>query len=379
MTRMSNLESLRSILRITLAEGVGPVLFRRLTQAFDGIDEALEAGPKQWSKVKGIGPKILAGLEAVSDATIDEELALADKLGVTFLMADDECFPPSLKQLVDCSPLLYVRGRLIRTDATAIGVVGSRNCTHYGLEQASRFGGLLGQAGFTVASGGARGIDTSAHRGALDAGGRTVAVMGCGLATLYPPENVDLFDRMVTEDRGAIISELPLRTEIRAGHFHSRNRIISGMSLGVLVVEAARRSGSLITARQAAQQNREVFAIPGHVDSPLSAGTNELIREGAILTTCLEDMLEHLGPVGETIQGQIDDEAPAPDALPANLAPTELTLLTALKTGGAMHIDALTSHTGLESGVVISAMTMLVLKGHIAQQPGNVFAFKSRS
>ncbi len=300
-------------------------------------------------------------------------------MGVTLLTADDECFPPALKQLADCPPILYVRGRLIPGDAVSIGVVGSRNCTHYGLEQAGRFGGLLGRAGFTVASGGARGIDTYAHRGALDSQGRTVAVMGCGLATLYPPENAELFDRIVAEDRGAIVSELPLRTEIRAGHFHSRNRLISGMSLGVLVVEAARRSGSLITARQAAEQNREVFAIPGHIDSALSAGTNQLIREGAILTTCLEDILEHLGPVGETIQEQIDEETPDADAIPANLDATETTLLTALKTDGAMHIDVLAAHTGLETGPVISSLTMLVLKGHVAQQPGNVFAFKTRS
>ena len=376
---MATLQQIRSILRITLADGVGPVIFRRLIEAFGDIDSVVAAGGVQWTRVKGIGPKIRAGLEAVTEATVDEELALAEKLGVTLLTADDECFPPALKQLVDCPPLIYVRGRLLMTDATAIGIVGSRNCTHYGLEQAQRFGGLLGRAGFTVASGGARGIDTASHRGAMDAGGRTVAVMGCGLATLYPPENAELFSRIASEDCGAILSELPLRTEIRAGHFHSRNRIISGMSLGVLVVEAARRSGSLITARQATQQNREVFAIPGHVDSPLSAGTNELIREGAILTTCLEDMLEHLGGVGETIQGQIDAEAPEPDTIPTNLDATETLLLTALKSDGAMHVDALATHTGLESASVISAMTMLVLKGHVAQQPGNIFAFKSRA
>jgi DNA processing protein len=376
---MSDLSTIRSILRFTLAANVGPVVFGRLIQTFGGVEGALRAGPDQWGAIRGVGPKIIEALKDVSDATVDEELSLAADLGVTLLTADDECFPPALKQLADCPPILYVRGQLIPGDAVSIGVVGSRNCTHYGLEQASRFGGLLGRAGFTVASGGARGIDTYAHRGALDSQGRTVAVMGCGLATLYPPENAELFDRIVAEDRGAIVSELPLRTEIRAGHFHSRNRLISGMSLGVLVVEAARRSGSLITARQAAEQNREVFAIPGHIDSALSAGTNQLIREGAILTTCLEDILEHLGPVGETIQEQIDEETPDADAIPANLDATETTLLTALKTDGAMHIDVLAAHTGLETGPVISSLTMLVLKGHVAQQPGNVFAFKTRS
>ncbi len=372
---MNTSQTLRAILRFKLADGLGAVLFHRLIETFGDLSMATVAGPTQWSKVRGIGPKILENLKNVTDAMIDDELALADAHHVTLLTPDDELFPPALKQIADCPPLLYVKGRLEAVDAVAIGVVGSRNCTHYGLEQAGRFGELLAQAGFTVVSGGARGIDTAAHRGALTVGGRTVAVMGCGLAQTYPPENDKLFAQLVAEDRGAIISELPMGMEIRAGHFHSRNRIISGMSLGVLVVEAARRSGSLITARQAAEQNREVFAIPGHVDSPMSGGTNQLIREGAILTTCLDDMLEHLGPVGETISQQQSADAPEPDALPAGLDETESKLLSALA-AGALGVDDLARQTGLEAGAAVASLTMLALKGHVTQQPGNRFARK---
>jgi DNA processing protein len=372
---MNNSQTLRGVLRFKLADGLGAVLFQRVIDTFGDLDAAIAAGPEQWSKVRGIGPKVLEGLRAVTDTMIDEELALAEAHNVKLMTPDDETFPPALKQITDCPPLLYVRGRLEVADAVAIGVVGSRNCTHYGLEQAGRFGELLAQAGFSVVSGGARGIDTAAHRGALTVGGRTVAVMGCGLAQTYPPENDKLFEQIVAEDRGAILSELPMGMEIRAGHFHSRNRIISGMSLGVLVVEAARRSGSLITARQAAEQNREVFAIPGHVDSPMSGGTNQLIREGAILTTCLDDMLEHLGQVGETIEAQQTHAAPDQDALPAGLDETETKLLAAL-TAGALGVDDLARQTGLEAGAAVASLTMLALKGHVTQQPGNRFARK---
>ena len=366
---------MRALLRLHLAAGVGPKILRRLIEAFGGVAEAVAAGPDVWGRVKGVGPKLLAELKSVDEEAIDAELAEAEARGVRLISIEDADYPAALKTIYDPPHLLYVRGRLEATDAIAVGVVGARRCTHYGAEQAERFGQMLGRAGFTVPSGGARGIDTAAHRGALAAGGRTIAVMGCGLSTAYPPENDKLFDQIVAEDRGAIVSELPMKTDVRAGNFHSRNRIISGLSLGVVVVEAAQRSGALITARDAAEQGRVVFAVPGRADSPLTAGTHQLIRDGAILATQLDDILGELGEVGARMGFEPAEGADAPLTIPTGLDETERALIDTLSEG-ALTLDDLARQTRIDSGKVAASMTMLVLKGLVAQQPGNVFTRK---
>ena len=348
-------------------------MFRRLIEVFGSVQAAVEAGPHQWRKVKGIGSKTVDDLSAVTDEQIDAELAQADRHGVTILCLADEEYPAALKMIYDPPPVLYVLGELEPQDATAVGVVGARRCTHYGAEQAERFGALLGRAGFTVVSGGARGIDTAVHRGALSADGRTIAVMGCGLSTIYPPENEKLFNE-IADGRGAVISEIPMDFETRAANFHGRNRIISGLSVGVVVVEAALRSGSLITARQAAEQGRIVFAVPGRVDSPLSGGTNQLIRDGAILAADLDDILDNLGHVGEAMAADEDAEGGLL-AMPTGMNESETALLEALAEG-ELGLDELSRRTELASGAAAAAMTMLVLKGLVTQQPGNVFARK---
>jgi len=371
---MGRAEQLRATLQLHLADGVGALTFGRLVEAFGSAAEAVAAGPGAWRGVQGVGPKTVRAIEAVVPEDVDAELAEAADRGVSLLLADDPEYPEALRHLPGRPPVLYVRGTLEPADAVALGVVGARRCTFYGREQAERFGQLFAQAGFTVVSGGARGIDTAAHRGALAAGGRTVAVMGCGLRTTYPGENAELFERIVSEGRGALLSELPMRVGVQAKNFPLRNRIISGVSLGVLVVEAARRSGALITAREAIEQGREVFALPGRVDSPMSQGTNALIRSGsAALVQGLDDVLDQLGDVGEKMTPP--QETPEQRLEAANLDDAERQLVAALR-GGPAGLDELVRRTDLDSGRATASMTMLAIKGLVVQQPGQVFELK---
>ncbi|MFP4053615.1 MAG: DNA-processing protein DprA [Phycisphaerae bacterium] len=373
---MNDDRHIRACLKLHLADGVGARTFHRLVEAFGSVEAVAEAPEPPLRRVQGVGPKTAKSIRKIGQKEIDAELAAADKLAARILVCDAPDYPRPLRHLQQGRPpLLYVRGRLTREDALAIGMVGSRRCTHYGMEQAQRFGELLGRAGFTVVSGGARGIDTAAHRGALVAGGRTVAVMGCGLSHTYPRENRALFEQIVAEDRGALISELPMRTAVLAGNFPTRNRIISGLSLGVLVVEASRRSGALITARDAASQNRSLFALPGRVDSPMSQGTNDLIRNhGATLVQDLDDILEELGDVGEAIRPEVE-QATAEPPLPPGLNEVERRLVGALK-DGSRSLDELVRATDISTAEAAAAMTLLVIKGAVEQRPGNVFARK---
>jgi DNA processing protein len=374
---MDQMESRRRLyLRLHLAEGVGAMIFRRLVDHFGGVEEACQATASRLRQVEGVGEKTAAAIAGVEEAAVEEELALAERHGAGVLCLEDAAYPAGLKKIPDPPPVLYVLGELAGADAVALAVVGSRRCTQYGLEQAERLGGLLGRAGFTVVSGGARGIDAAAQRGCLEAGGRTIAVMGCGLCTLYPPENAPLFKKIAADGRGAVISELPMRTAVLAGNFPNRNRIISGLSLGVLVVEAARRSGSLITAGLAIEQGKEVFAVPGRVDSPFSQGTNRLIATGqAHLVGGLDDVLDALGEVGVALKGQGTSEVAPPTG--PQLTGAEQVLLSHL-IGAELSLDELVRRSGLPSGQVTATMTMLAIKGAVVQRPGGIFAVRSR-
>jgi len=361
----------RLYLRLHLAGGVGALTIRRLVEHFGGVEAVFRADGRQLRAVDGLGPKMAEAIAAVDDRAVDEELAVAGEAGVTVLCIEDAGYPVALRHLPDPPPVLYVLGELLEGDAVALAVVGARRCSHYGLEQAERFGALLGRAGFTVVSGGARGIDAAAHRGALAAGGRTIAVMGCGLSRLYPPENRKLFRRLVDEGKGAILSELPMRVGVKAENFPRRNRLIAALGLGVLVIEAARRSGSLITARLALEQGREVFALPGRVDSPFSAGTNRLIADGAaMLVQGIEDILDALGEVGRNLAA---DGAAEPSRPEVELTAVEAGIMEHLALR-ELSLDELAERTKLPTHQVIAAMTTLALKGLVVQRPGGIFA-----
>lgn len=297
-----------ALLRLSLAPGLGPVRIRELIELCGSPEAAVNAPAAQLASLKRLGKAKAAGARAAldrSEETAARELEQAARLGVRLVPITHPSYPPLLRQIHDPPPILYVRGEIRpspdptrpddHNDRFPVAIVGSRKCTHYGSEQAHRFGAALAQCGLTIVSGGARGIDTAAHRGALQARGRTIVVQGCGLGHVYPPDNADLFDTIVEDGRGAVVSELPLETPPTPDNFPARNRIISGISLGVLVIEAAKRSGAIITAHVGVEQGREVFALSARVDSKAAEGSLGLLKEGAAqIVTHPDDVLQAL-------------------------------------------------------------------------------------
>jgi DNA processing protein len=311
------------------------------------------------------GDLLQAGLEgrvvealAATRRTLDpdtemERLAAA---GAHVLTWEDDGYPERLREVGDGPPVLYVLGELTPADGWSVGVVGTRKATSYGRAAAERIVGEIAGAGVTVVSGMARGIDTVAHHAALDAGGRTVAVLGSGVDVLYPPENRGLARRIVEEERGAVVSEYPLGTQPDAVNFPPRNRIVSGLSHGVLVVEAGAKSGALITVGFALEQGRDVFAVPGPINSRMSDGPNNLLKKGAKCVTNGADILEELG------LGMVQEHVEAVKALPAD--PTERRLLEMLQ-DMPLHIDELTNGSGLPASTVSAVLAMMELKGMV--------------
>ncbi|MDM8008722.1 MAG: DNA-processing protein DprA [Phycisphaerae bacterium] len=368
-------------LRWSLTNQVGPITFARLIERFGSAQAALGASVRQLESIDGVGPSTAEVIARSRDqADVACEVALAARHGVRIICRDDEDFPAPLRHIPDPPICLYVRGGLQPTDALAIAVVGSRRSTLYGREQAYRFGYQLAQRGMAIVSGLARGIDGESHKGALAAGGRTLAVLGNGLASVYPPEHRELADHVAAG--GALISELPMTTPPDTGNFLPRNRLIAGLSLGVLVVEAARRSGALSTAARASEYNREVFAVPGRVDSDYSVGTNTLIRDQhAKLVTCADDILDELGEVGQTLRGT-DEEAEAEGEpnlfhVQPTLSGDEQAVCDKLD-DEPRSVDQLAAEAGLPESRVASTLIMLQLKGLARQLPGNLFVRPGR-
>ncbi|MBK9119982.1 MAG: DNA-protecting protein DprA [Phycisphaerales bacterium] len=400
----------RTHLRWALIDGIGPLTFGRLLIQFGDAERAGAATASELQLVPGIGPgKAENILRARDNAVVEQELEAAEQHGVRIVCRADADYPPGLRQIPDAPIVLFVKGELRPTDAIAVAIVGSRRCTLYGSEQARRFGELLAGAGFTVVSGLARGIDAFAHHGAVDAGGRSVAVMGRGLDAIYPPENAALAAKLL--DHGAWISELPIAASVRAENFPGRNRIIAGMTLGTIVIEAGHRSGALITARFASEYNREVFAVPGRVQDPMSMGTNALIRDsGAKLVTCLEDVLAELGDVGVHMRPVLDlpestysaaraaRSGRSTDITPSRMdekttgtdAPAGAARKSPPGSGPSVPLsvaeqrvfdvlgfdpllqDAVIRLAELPAGEVLAALTTLELKGRVKRLPGNV-------
>ena len=350
--------------------GIGNRLFKRLIDRFGSPHAIRHASAGQLSRVEGISPRLADNIQRqrITDA-MKRELEQVQKAGARVITLTDPDYPALLLQITDPPPCLYLKGTLEK-EAGCIALVGSRNATGYGLQTARQLGADLAGLGITVVSGMAMGIDTAAHQGALRAGGRTVAVLGSGLARIYPPSNRKLADDIARE--GAVISEFEMAADPESHHFPKRNRIISGISLGTVVVEAGRKSGSLITARLAAEQNREVFAVPGSIRSFKSAGAHALIKQGAKLVENTADILEEIRHrLAASVAG-----SPATDRRSGHnvdLTPDEQRLLDVLGPY-PLHIDDVTRRVTLEPGRVASMLLQLELKGLVQQSAGKHFA-----
>lgn len=373
-------EAGRACLRLHLCEGVGPIRFLRLVEHFGSAEAVLKAARGRLQEVEGVGPRVAESVSAAARIDVDGEISAAADRGVRIIGLGDDDYPPVLAEITDPPICLYVRGEFTPADEQAVAVVGSRHCTNYGAEQARRFGAGLARAGLTVVSGLARGVDGLAQAAALDAGGRTIAVLGCGLSEIYPPEHAELAERIASS--GAVVSELPMSTPPDDKHFPRRNRIIAGLSRGVLVVEGNRKSGSLITARLAMDYDREVFAIPGRIDSPTADGPNVLIRDQqAKLVMRLEDIIEELGVVGAAVTDELSSGRRDPAGVPqsaVSLTPVERAVLEAMG-GQEATLDALLERVGHSASEVASALTMLQLKACVRQRPGNVYVPTGRA
>ncbi|MEM6330593.1 MAG: DNA-processing protein DprA [Planctomycetota bacterium] len=355
--------------RLAMVSGVGPRLRANLLAAFGTPGAVFAASAADLGRTPGIGPKLVAKIQASSERDAEGELAAASAAGIGVLIESDDRYPRSLREVHDPPGVLFAKGDLLRQDDLAVAIVGSRHATRYGLKQAERLAAGLARAGLTVVSGLARGIDGAAHRGALSAGGRTIAVLGGGLLKLYPPEHTQLAAEVAGS--GCLLSEAPPRMPPMSGAFPQRNRIISGLSLGTIVVEAAERSGALITTKHAAEQGREVFAVPGPIDSRLSAGCNRLIQDGAKLVGCVDDVLEELGPLAEPTP--TDDGGEVRSVGELSLNEIEQQVLQAIEPTPTA-IDSVVASTGLPVPRVLATLSVLEMRQLVRRVSGTLVA-----
>jgi len=360
----------RALIGLSLVNGVGASRIRALLAQFGSATAVMNAPRTALIRVNGVGPQTAAAITQFDDyAAVDTQLERAAQLGATLIMPWDNRFPTRLRQIYDPPALLWMRGTLTPADDRALAIVGTRRCTDYGKRQAHRFAQALVQAGFTVVSGLAYGIDGAAHRGALDAGGRTLAVLGSGVNRIYPSKHKRLAQSII--EQGAVLSEYPLDAPPDASNFPERNRIVSGTTLGTLVVESHREGGALITARMAVEQNREVFAVPGDVGRKAAVGTNRLIQRGhAKLALDVDDILDELGmePAVPDATGEAPDEASTPTSLNA----VEQRLYEALDSD-PVHIDTLCADTEIDPSTALVYLLSLEFKGLVRQMAGKQF------
>lgn len=362
-------EESKALLYLSLTKGVGSATYRALLERFGSASAILNARKTDLEDIPSIGSKLADEIARSRDSTnIDRELTLAQEHGVNIIPYTYQNYPQNLRAIYDPPLVLYIKGEINPRDVLSIAIVGARRCSYYGQSQSKRLARLLGQSGFTIVSGLARGIDTAAHHGALEVGARTIAVMGCGLGRVYPGENRELAERISCQ--GAVVSELPMLTPPNEKNFPPRNRLISGLSLGVVVVEAGQRSGALITAHWALEQGKEVFAVPGQVDNPYSRGTHRLLKEGAKLVEDVSDIIEELGPLAETLNIGEEEGVQDPRSLTLN---SQEKKIFSLLSSRPKTIDEITEESQLPAPNVASTLMILEIRKLVKQLSGKRF------
>ncbi len=348
-----------------MIDGVGTARFLKLREYFGTAEKAWHAGEKELARVEGIGSiiasQIVNGRQRID---VNNELIKIRQHNISVLTLGDEAYPALLREIYNPPMVMYVWGTIHKEDEKAVAMVGSRRATSYGRDMAVKIADEFVKSEITVVSGMAAGIDSCAHWAAIKGGGRTLAVLGCGLDVVYPPQNRELMQEIASN--GAVLSEFPLGTKPEARHFPRRNRVISGLSLGTVVIEAAQKSGSLITADFALEQGREVLAVPGSVHSKNSKGTHALIKQGAKLIENAADVLEELGMA----ENKAHDKKPM--VIPADLSPQEKEMAQMLLTGN-QSLDALAKRSTLTLTDISTALLMLEMKGRVRQLPGKIF------
>ena len=371
---MAKSKHLQSWLALHLIPGMGPVTCHKLVAHFGSPDMILSAGISDLSSISRLRPESLAALTDRGrqnlKALANDEIDKAAAKHISIIAYDDPLYPPLLKNIHDPPVVLYLRGNPAVLNCQGVGMVGSRAATHYGKSIAEQLANNLVRKGFTIISGMALGIDGAAHKGAMAAEGRTIAVLGCGIDIIYPPGNHKLYQEIVAS--GAVVSEYPLGTMPENFRFPARNRVISGLSLGVVVVEAANRSGSLITARHALEQGREVFAVPGRIDSVKSVGTHTLLQQGAKLVHSVNDIVEEFQYTADR-ENQVDHGSEKKgQAILGQLNREESSLLACLDVYPRT-IDEIVRESGLSPQKTNELLLILELKGIVESLPGKSY------
>ncbi len=353
---------------LNLIGDIGSIRLHKLLSYFEKPEKILNASQEKLTQILGMGEKLTSRINSFKKEDLNKELDLIKRLNLQIVTLDDKNYPANLKNIPDPPIVLYIKGEIKKEDNNSIAIVGSRRASFYGLSSTENFARELSERGFTIISGMARGIDTQAHKGALKQNGRTLAVMGSGFNYIYPPENKELSEEI--SQNGAVISEFPINTKPLKQNFPQRNRVISGLSLGVLVVEAARNSGALITADFALEQGREVFALPGKVDSQNSYGTNGLIKQGAKLVSCVEDIVEEFNwrltsnkaKTGEKIEDNLNLSINDEESRLYNLVSHEPIIL-----------DDIAEKLNLDISQISDILLKLQLKKLVRELPGKQF------